>query len=258
MRTTRLAAVTMGAVTIVALVSACSSQSSSGVAPAVQATSGFDNYFDSNPNGEDTLDVITGGYPTSLGGCVGTLGYNPVYITNTTDVPQTVTYTINSELGDVVTVAGASVIQSIPDCNSVGGDAVNNAQLTIPPGQTWYGGVLAAGQNGPGTWLNDSDRNLAIGGGDNNQWYDFWLHTDANQGFQNWELNYSNTGGTDPSQNLQAGLFNVMECSSDTGGGADTQYTISNTIASPYSSNAPNAWTYNNNDPICLAFLNAP
>ena len=257
MRITHLAVLILGAVSVAVLASACSSQSSSGVAPAVQATAGgFDNYFDSNPNGEDELDVITGGYPTSLGGCVGTLGWNNIFITNTTDVPQTATYTINAELGDVVTVAGASVIDGIQSCDSVGMGAVNNGQITIPPGQTWSGGVLAAGQNGPGTWLNNSDRNLAIGGGDNNQWYDFWLHTAGDQSFQNWELNYSNTGGTDPSQNLQAGLFNVMVCDWDTDA-PNTPYTVTNTIASPYSSNAPNAWTYNYGQPICLAFLNA-
>ncbi len=256
MRITHLATLSLGAIVVAVLASACSTQSSSGVAPAVQATSGgFDNYFDSNPNGEDTLDVLTGGFPTTLGGCVGTLGFNPISITNTTDAPQTATYTINSELGDVVTVAGATEIEGIQSCDSVGMGEVDNGQITVPPGQTWSGGVLAAGQNGPGTWLNDSNRNLSIGGGDNNQWYDFWLHTDANQSFQNWELNYSNTGGTDPSQNLQAGLFNVMECASDSDA-PNAQYTVTSTIASPFSSNAPNAWTFNDNQPICFAFLN--
>lgn len=254
MRITQLAFVSLGAASMLFLATACSSQSSSGEVPAVQATAGMDDYFDNNPNGENVLDVLTGGYPDSISGCSGTVGYNPVFITNTTDKPQTVTYTINSVLGNDVFVAGASVIAGTEGCGAFSGN-VNNAQLVIQPGQTWSGGVLAAGNDGPDTNTMGSQHNLSIGGGDNNQWYDFWLHSGMGGGFENWELNYSNTGGTNPSQNLQAGLFNVMECNPTTGA-PGTEFSITSTIVSNYSSNAPNAWTYNDNDPICLAFLN--
>jgi len=249
----RFTLLSLGAASVLVLASACSSQPSGGEAPVTQDTSSVDDYFDNNPDGENVLDVITGGYPDSIQGCSGTVGYNPVFITNTTDEPQTVTYTINSVLGNDIYVGGASEIAGVQGCGAFSGN-VNNAQLTIQPGMTWSGGVLAGGNDGPDTNTIGSQNNFAIGGGDNNQWYDFWLHTALGGGFENWELNYSNTGGTDPSQNLQAGLFNVMECSPTTGA-PGTEFSITSTIVSNYSSNAPNAWTYNNNDPVCFAFL---
>lgn len=259
MRISRVAALSLGAASVLLLASACSSQSSSEVAPAVQATSGFDNYFDNTAGGADVLAIITGGYPDVTESCAGTVGFNPIIITNTTDQDQVVNYTINTALGNNIYIAGASEMQSatlFDDCGGYGSNTGNSIQLTIPAGQTWSGGMMAGGADGPGTGLNtNADHNLAIGGGSNNQWYDFWLHESGiNQSFENWELNYNNTGGTDPSQNLQAGLFNVVQCSPTTGS-AGTQFSVTDTIISTYPGSS-NAWTFNNNDAICFAFLN--
>ncbi|MBU6245400.1 MAG: hypothetical protein KGP12_09310 [Actinomycetales bacterium] len=260
MRTTRLTLIGLGATAALLVTSACSGTQSDAPASAVQDDA-FSNFFDNNQYGENGLAIITTGYPDVIVGCSGTVGQNPVLITNTTDQDQTVTVTVNSELGNDVFIGSATEIAGVQGCGAFSGN-VNNLEITVPAGQTFLGGVVAAGNDGPDTNLMESQHNLSIGGGDNNQWYDFWLHVGMGGGYENWELNYSNTGGTDPSQNLQAGLFNVMECSqgpapSASAGTTGTQtFTVSSTIVSNYASNAPNAWTYNNGDPICFAFLN--
>jgi hypothetical protein len=232
----------------------CSSTSADAPAPAVEAAAAaganFSDYFDNYSNGENALDIITGGYPDSIGGCVG-MGYNPIFVINTTQSPQTFTYTINSELANEV-IVGSDI--DMTDITCTGSESVNNGEVTLQSGESWTGGVVGGGSQGPDTDLTGSQHNLAIGGGDNGQWYDFWLNEDANQSFNHWELNYSGTGGSDPTQNLQAGLFNVMVCSPTTGS-AGTEFTVTNQLASPYDTNAANAWQYNNNDPICFAFF---
>lgn len=255
MRTSRLITTCLGAATVLLLASACSSQQASDAqAPAVQATAGIVDYFDNNATGSNLLSISLTGYPDVTVGCTEKVGVNPVLIANTTSEPQTVYFTVPSELTNDVFWGPASEMAGWQGCPAYGGD-VSQAPITIPAGQTWVGGIAAGGLLGPDTNLEGQQHNLEIGGGDNGQWYDFWLHLGINNGFDNWELNYSNTGGTDPSQNLQAGLFNVMECSPTSASPGD-QIGITNTIVSNFTSNAPNAYTYNNNMPICFAFLN--
>lgn len=253
---TRIAGVGLGLCTAVLATGACSAEQDNQAPPAeaVQATSGMVDYFDNNATGSNTLSILLTGYPDVTVGCTDHIGFNPVLIANTTDQPQTVYYKVPAELGNDIFWGPASEMANWQGCPAYSGD-VNQTPITIPAGQTWAGAIVAGGELGPDTNLEGQQHNLEIGGGQNNQWYDFWLHLGMNNGFENWELNYSNTGGTDPSQNLQAGLFNVMECNpTTTTPGA--QIEITSTIVSNFTSNAPNAYTYNNNMPMCFAFLN--
>ena len=180
----------------------------------------------------------------------------PVLVANTYNTPQTFSLTINPTLsGNAMWVpAGETTSNStFVGCNI--GKIKQGAQTTfdvaVPAGQTMIAGYLIAGAGETGTNNEGQDNNLSIGAG-GTQWYDFWLHTKGlTFSFQNFELNYSNTGGTDPSQNLQTGLFNGIDCTSD-----GSSVTVNNppTLTTPYGSNA-NAWTFNENQPICFAFL---
>lgn len=240
----------------------CSSgaESSSGA----QQDNSFENYFD-NGEGGNAISLITGGYPDQTYTCSGDFGFNPVFITNTTSAPQTFSVTGNSTLANIVSVGTMSDITSQIQSEvagegtcPAGGNAENayTQTVTVPAGQTYAGAIFAGGHGGPHSSPSGQQHNLSIGAG-GKQWYDLWIHLTAGGGFENWELNYSNTGGTNPSQNLQPGLFNGVQCTVTSNGGnpaVPTSVTMSTNLTTPYSSNAPNAWTFNKNHPICFSF----
>lgn len=215
------------------------------------SASGFDNFFDNNPTGSNILSILTGGYPDDINSCGASSSLNPVLITNLTSSPQTARVWVASDdtakeaaffaPGSPYTPTTASGCSAVFDWNTT---AVQN--VTIPPGQTAVAAIAAGGSGY--NLVTDKEHYLSIGSG-TEQWYDFWLHIDEfNTSFQNFELAYEETGGTNPNLNKQPGLLNVMQCDTSNGNIAVTNQFISN-----YGIN-DNAWTYNQNAPICLAF----
>lgn len=227
--------------------SADASASAAGGRGAVNNASGFENFFDNTSNGQNTLSILTGGYPDDIIDCGSAFSLNPVLFANTTSSPQTVSVTINAQLANELAFAPeASTFMGVSSgCDAIYSGQASTQTVTIPPGQTAASAIAAGG----GQWNDlDNNHNVAIGAG-GKQWYDFWLHEGATNNFENLELNYNGTGGTNPSQNVQPGLFNVMACDTSNGNLA-----VTNQIISPYPGGA-NVWTFNQNDPICFAFL---
>ncbi|MCB0919390.1 MAG: hypothetical protein KDC39_12585 [Actinobacteria bacterium] len=199
--------------------------------------------------GSDELDILTGGYPDSIIDCGSTMSVNSVLVYNQTDAPQTYSVTVNKQLAnELVFYPEVSSAQGVSSgCQDIYSGSASTQTVTVQPGDAVQSAIIAGG----GQWNDlDNNHNVAIGAG-GQAWYDFWLHEGAKNNFKNLELNYSNTGGTNPSQNVQSGLFNVMQCTTD-----GSQVAVSNSIISTYTSNNANAWTFNQNEPLCFAFLN--
>jgi len=190
----------------------------------------------------------------------GSTSINPVAVVNTYTTPQQLSVTINTDLANNLNFFSASSndgsSSGISGCN-LSSEYAGTQYVTVPAGSpgapsfTVIGWVAAGGgQFGAGV---GTSHNVAIGAG-GTQWYDFWFHQNTlNNGFQNLELNYSNTGGTDPSQNVQTGLFNGLECSANSAGNISLD--TPNTLTTPFTSDNANAWTFNVNQPLCFGFL---
>ena len=203
---------------------------------------------------DDILDIAgVGFYPDNIIDCGATYSATPIIVTNTTSSVQTYSVTVNKQL--------ANQLAFFPDwtnmpesadsgCSDIYSGQASSQSVTVQPGETAVSGIGAGG----GQWNDlENNHNVAIGAG-GSAWYDFWLHEGAKGGFKNLELNYSGTGGTNSSQNVQSGLFNVMECA-EVKKGAETYYAVTNEIISGYTDNNANAWTFNQNEPICFGFL---
>ena len=185
---------------------------------------------------------------------------NPVAVVNTYTTPQQISITIGTVLSNNLNFFPAApnggTIPNLPSCD-ISPSNVGTQIVTVPAGApdapsfTVVGWIAAGGQAiAPGV---SASHNIAIGAG-GQQWYDYWLHQSAKgTNFKNLELNYSNTGGTDPSQNLQTGLFNGLDCSSNEN--KNIFLTSPNTLTTPFTSNNANAWTFNYDQPICFGFL---
>lgn len=173
--------------------------------------SGFEDYFDNNPTGENILSILGAGYPDALPTCTDNNSKNVMLIANTTNAPQTMSVTINPGLEEEAAFF-PQYSSTIGTGNCAGyGELPNTQYLTVQPGQTAVALLVAGGGDRN---LLETSKDIAIGAG-GQQWYNFELNLDANEGFDNLQLSYEGTGGTDPSLNLQPGLFNVMECSID-------------------------------------------
>lgn len=233
------------------------------VVDSTQSELDMDNYFDNTAGGSDTLAIITGGYPDVTSGCsTAGVGYNPIIITNTTDQAQYVNFTVNSQLANNIYITGASVIDDIimdgsasyPCGGGYGSNYGTSQLLTIPAGQTWVGGMISGGVDGADTGLNTiAAHNLAVGGGVNSgHWYDLDFNV---MGIYNkylyWDLVYNKTGGV---QNSNQNGFVVVQANPQSGT-AGTQFTITNTVLSPYSSTNTNPLAWYNNDAMAFAFL---
>lgn len=211
--------------------------------------------FDGGTYDDDTSDCDWG--QTSI---------NPVTIVNTYDSPQTFSVTINEKLANNLNFFSAASVggtmSGITGCSlssEYAGTQYVTAPAATPDGASFtVVGWIAAGGGQFSAGAFDS-HNVAIGAG-GSQWYDFDLNEDSlNNGFEALALSYGNTGGTDPSQNVQTGLFNVLGCSANSDG------TISlpapSTLSTPYSGYGDNVWTTSNtgmfslNQPICFGFL---
>jgi hypothetical protein len=191
---------------------------------------------------DDTLDCDDGA--TSI---------NPVAVVNTYPDVQTLSITINDNLANnlnfISLAANDGSSAGLTGC-TLDSEYAGTQTVSAPPGFNVVGWVVAGGAEfNAGT----GSHNLAIGAG-GQQWYDFWLHENImTNGYDNLELNYSNTGGTDASQNLQTGLFNGLDCSANSDG--NINLTSPNTLTTPFTSDNANAWTFNLNQPLCFGFL---
>ncbi len=277
---TRLLGLALAAPALLLAVIGCGNSSSdattdttaSGPTAATQdASGGAANYFDNDPTGENVLAILTTGYPDAIVGCTGKTGYNPIAITNTTDSPQVAWLNLSgSNIDAQVSVMPQSQVLGIQGCpQSVGGGATDG-WVTVQPGQTWVGGVAMGGSIGPHTNVNQGKNYLEVGGTPSSgsaapQWYDMQPTVGDNGGYKGWFVKYSYTGGTDPSQNEQAGLLNVVQCSGSNQGG-NLQLTIqSDQIMTPYAPQQASAWQpsapengaylWSNGMPVCFAFL---
>ena len=188
----------------------------------------------------------------------GATSLNPIVVANTYSTAQTFSITINTELANNLNFIpyspGASISQ-MTGC-SLSKMYAGTQYVTVPAGAPSntnlmvVGWIAAGGGQFP---TNTGSHNVAIGAG-GTQWYDFWLHQSGlTGGYNNLELNYSNTGGTDPSQNLQTGLFNGLDCTANSAG--NINLTSPNQLTTPFTSNNANAWTFNLNQPLCFGFL---
>lgn len=191
------------------------------------SAAGFEDYFDNNPIGENILSVLGAGYPDALPTCnVGGIAQNIMLIANTTNTPQTLSVTINPDLGQQAAFwpQFSGYITQPVACGGYG-ELPSTQYLTVQPGQT----AVALLQTGGGTRnLIGISKEIAIGAG-GQAWYGFDLALDFEEKFEDLTLTYSYTGGTDPSQNVQSGLFNVMQCSVD-----GQNISITNDIVSTY------------------------
>lgn len=258
--------------------SVSASVSASGDRGAVNNDAGaqaFANDMDNGEVGNGILSIMTQGYPDILESCkASAIGLNPVVVINYTGVDQYFNVTDNTELANNITwlppgpmqTAAAGSIQ----CVGGPGSYLVNQAFKVPASSNTSVLLMAGGHDGPHTQLFGDQHNLSVAGGGSGgaQWYDLWLHLQPDDKFENWELGYENTGGLDPAQNTQGGLFNAVECSISADGTVTTGAAWINgtlttlpqtTIATPYGSNQ-NRWQYNNGDPICFGFFdpNAP
>lgn len=188
----------------------------------------------------------------------GATSLNPIAVVNTYPTAQTFSITINQNLANNLNFIPYSPNQSISQMTgcSISKEYAGTQYVTVPAGSPTNSSLMVIGwiAAGGGEFnAGTGSHNVAIGAG-GTQWYDFWLHNnDLNNGFENLELNYSNTGGTDPSQNVQTGLFNGLDCTSNSSG--NISLTSPNSLTTPFTSNNPNAWTFNLNQPLCFGFL---
>ena len=185
----------------------------------------------------------------------GNNSLNPIAVVNTYSQPQTFSITINPRLAgnlNFIAANSASSGNGLSGC-TIAKENAGTFNVTVPPSSFTVVGWILAGAGMTGTNNDGQDNNVAIGAG-GTQWYDFWLHANPlTEGFKNLELNYSKTGGTTTSQNLQTGLFNGLACSASSSG--NISLATPNSLTTPYVSNNANAWTFNQNQPICFGFL---
>lgn len=237
-----------------------STDSSSGADDRGAVNNSFETFFTANPTGENTLSIITTGYPDTVSGCTNTPGLNEIYIANPTPYDQTFTVTDNQYLANNLTFYSAG--EESPSCAN-NSPIQNQNTYTVPAGKVWSIGVAAGGYQGSDTFMEGQQHNLSIGGGsDPSSWYDLYLSTGLNSAYQHWELGYTYTGGlnvdngTNTYWNTQqgspapAGLFNGVACS-ESGNGVQ----MTSQIITPYQNDAQNAWEFTSGDPICFAFI---
>jgi PBP1b-binding outer membrane lipoprotein LpoB len=217
---------------------------------------------------EAAATMFDGGtYDDDISDCDwGQTSINPIAVVNTYTTSQTFSVTINQDLANNLNFFSAAsnggTSSGINGC-SLSSEYAGTQYVTVPAGTpeaasfTVVGWIAAGGgQSSAGAF---DSHNVAIGAG-GSQWYDFDLNEDSlNNGFEALALSYGNTGGTDPSQNVQTGLFNVLDCSANSSG--NISLAVPNTLWTPYSGYGDNVWTTSNtgmfslNQPICFGFL---
>ena len=221
--------------------------------------------MDNGEVGNGILSIMTQGYPDILESCkASAIGLNPVVVINYTGWTSTSTSRTTRSLRTTSPGSPGS------DADRCGRKHPVRRRPWQLPGQPGLQGareleherpVDGGGTTAPHPALWRPAQPLRRRGGSGGaQWYDLWLHLQPDDKFENWELGYENTGGLDPAQNTQGGLFNAVECSISADGTVTTGAAWINgtlttlpqtTIATPYGSNQ-NRWQYNNGDPICF------
>lgn len=189
---------------------------------------------------------------------------NPVVITNTYNQPQTLSLTVNDGL--------SAQVNFFPNWGAYGGSPMaqgcpgRTLYYSAPPGYTQdvtipanSSGYFVLGMGGLDYNLAEVSNDLAIGAG-GSSWYDFHLALNADESFKYVQLQYQNTGGTNPSQNTQTGLLNVVPCDPDSAlnlSNPASPTPQTNSVISTYTSNAAtaNQVKYDSDVPICMAFL---
>lgn len=185
---------------------------------------------------------------------------NPVAVVNTYETSMQLSVTINETLANnlnfFTAASNGGTSAGLTGC-TLSNMYAGTQYVNVPPGSpsqpsfTVIGWIAAGG--GQFTAGATNSHNVGIGAG-GQQWYDFWLHENMmTNGFENLELNYSNTGGTNPSQNLQTGLFNGLNCSANSAG--NINLTTPNQLTTPFTKDNANAWTFGMNQPLCFGFL---
>lgn len=190
----------------------------------------------------------------------GQTSLNPIAVVNTYETSMQLSITINETLANnlnfFTTASNGGTSAGLSGCN-LSNEYAGTQYVNVPAGApgapsfTVIGWIAAGG--GQFTAGATNSHNVGIGAG-GQQWYDFWLHENMmTNGFENLELNYSNTGGTNPSQNVQTGLFNGLNCSANSAG--NISLSTPNQLTTPFTKDNANAWTFGMNQPLCFGFL---
>jgi hypothetical protein len=198
----------------------------------------------------DALDILTGGYPDGTSDCSDATSLTPIVVVNTQDQDLSFSITINPGLQNQVNWYQAPYDgAALTGCNILQG-STDTWDVTVPANGSVNGFLLAGG----GQWnIIETSSSTAIGAG-GSQWYDFALSLGADNGFKDFQLQYQGTGGTDASQNVQTGLFNVVGCDVSGSGSSETVTVEPSVIVSTYQAKSDNQPTYGRNAPICFAF----
>lgn len=205
--------------------------------------------------GQAVYPIIGPTFDDDINDCgEGTFSLNPIAIVNTYTTPQNMSITINSELANNLNFLPSQDGPATTGCQ-LGGDG-GTFDVTVPAGGADGASFTVIGwlAGGSGQFRDTTgSRNVAIGAG-GAQWYDYYLKQGlGTNSFESLELNYSNTGGLDPSQNVQTGLFNGLACAADSEG--NISLGTPNTAITPFTSDNANAWEFTLNEPICFGFL---
>ena len=184
----------------------------------------------------------------------------PVLVTNATGKSQTGSITVPEGLAAQVGVydSYAAISDSLYWNPEATGCNPNRPELmsapeyqynfTVPAGQTQ---VFWMGLGGVDYNLIGNSHSFGVGGLPSGtpgaSWYDLYLSLNAIESFNNLNIAYSGTGGTNTDNNQNG--FNIVQCS--TAGG---NLNPTGSILTPYSASTNNSLNYGRNQPICMGW----
>lgn len=197
----------------------------------------------------DGLGGITGWEPTPP--VCGSGSLTPVVVANTYDTPMSYSITVNQELSTQVAFSDDGAVALGCSRPEIDNGTAYTQDVTVPANGTSIAYLFMGGVDHN---LIETSHSIAIGAG-GSQWYDFNLNLNGDESFENVQLNYDGTGGTDTSQNVQTGLFNVMACDPVNNPTAATGINVTSTIVSNYSDKDTQPYSYGSGQPICFGFL---
>jgi len=184
----------------------------------------------------------------------------PVLVTNATGQSQTGSITVPEGLAAQVGVydSYAAITDSLywdptaTECNPNRPELMSAPEyqynFTVPAGQTQ---VFWMGLGGVDYNLIGNSHSFGVGGLPSGtpgaSWYDFYLSLNAIESFNNLNIAYSGTGGTNTDNNQNG--FNIVQCS--TAGG---NLNPTGSILTPFSASTNNSLNYGRNQPICMGW----
>lgn len=178
----------------------------------------------------------------------------PILVFNGSDSVQTGSVNVPSG-----TAANVQLFQTQQDMES-GATSCTRAQdftasgylytFTVQPGET---AIFWAALGGVDYNMLDTSHNIGVGGlptqvAGQDSWFDFNITLGLSEGFQQLQVQYDGTGGTDLSTSGQNN-FNVLPCT-NTGG----YLSVGLYVLTPYSSGWTTGPTYETGDPVCLGW----